>query len=63
MHRKFGLVEVHGVRVIGPQNYVILMSIIINHMELSHEVQLAQGSVLLAAAVLLHSNATVSASK
>ena len=62
MHRKFGLVEAHGVRVIGPQNYVIIMSII-NHMELSHKVQLSQGSVLLAAAVLLHSNANVSASK
>ena len=62
MHRKFGVVEAHGVRVIGPQNYVIIMSII-NHMELSHELQLAQGSVLLAAAILLHSNATVCASK
>ena len=62
MHKKFGLVEAHGVYVIGPQNYVIIMSII-NHVELSHEVQLVQGSVLLAAAVLLHSSANVSASK
>ena len=36
---------------------------IINHMVLSHEVQLPQGSVLLAEAVLLHSSANVSASK